>query len=183
MTKIPEGTFFIPTTGFFDELSEILKGKKALEVFSGNGLLASELSSRGIAIKATSILSGMDGHSKHMYSDVEDIDAVKAVRKYKCDHDILIFCWATTTVEAFYALITWGFDKPVIFIGERPIIDKPFFLPGCATDEFHDAFRVDYEIKSYTRKNLLDNAVYGHLDTNLFDKVNDKILAGAYRYN
>ena len=70
-----------------------LKDKRILEVFAGNGLLASLLAEKGVFVNATSLLSGHDGHQEGMHYDVALMDARKAVQVYGDDSDVLLVSW------------------------------------------------------------------------------------------
>ncbi|WP_210499308.1 hypothetical protein [Vibrio crassostreae] len=152
------------TPDFVDQLANTLKGKKVLEVFGGNGYLANELHKRGIDIHCTSILSGMDGHEENLFFDVENITASDAVLRYGSDYDVLLMCWATVTNDADLALIFWGVNKDIVYIGERnqPELGK-MGLAGCATDRVHELLKPVLNLDDYTPKNMLDTAFVGRI--------------------
>ena len=148
------------TEPFLNSLAEQLKGKRVLEIFAGNGFLASELEKRGITILPTTIFSGHDGHAEKMYTDVLEIDALSAVKEYTDDHDILLVCWPTTTEETWKASMEWGSEKPIFFIGEAPKPGNPY--PGCASDTFFEAVEQTNTIPGYEPRNYLDSAYIMH---------------------
>lgn len=125
---------------FCSELARITNGKNVLEIFSGNGLLAKKLADLGCHITSTSILSGMDAHDINLFFDVENIDCITAVEKYKDSHDYLLVSWPTVTRAAVDALDLWGEEKPIIYIGESHMTDPDMRgCVGCATDDFHES--------------------------------------------
>jgi len=125
------------TPSFLDDLADLLAGKRVLEVFAGNGLLAASLAQRGIAITATSLFSGHDGHRAGLLYPVIELDAVAAVHAFGNDADILLMSWPTTTDAAAVAALVWGPVRDIIFIGEVTDYGKGH-LGGCATDLFFE---------------------------------------------
>jgi len=158
------GAYWTPNLQFVDELGEFLKGKRVLEVFAGNGFLASLLAARGVSVRATTQFSGHDAHQHGLYHDVEDVDAVTAVRQYGHEHDVLLMCWPTVTPAALLAVAEWGADRDLVFIGEVTDYEKGHF-GGCATDEFFACMAFTQRFTSY-RGNMLEAALVGrlHLD-------------------
>lgn len=127
------GVFFQPQAAFLDELAQYLAGKRVLEVFAGNGLLAAHLAERKVMVTATSLFSGMDCSINGLYHPVEELSAVDAAGKYRETHDVLLMSWPTVTDEAYWAARIMG--KPVVIIGEYTDYAQSL-LGGCATDEF-----------------------------------------------
>lgn len=146
------------TPGFVDHLAGRLQGQRVLEIFSGNGYLASELRRRGVDIRPTTIFSGHDGHQYGMHCDVEEIDAIEAVKAHGTDSDVLLMAWPTTTVAAVKAVLEWGATKPIFYIGEVTDYAKRR-LGGCATDHFFEAISVVDKIGGYEPKNALEQAI------------------------
>lgn len=127
------GVFFQPHAEFLDELAQYLAGKRVLEVFAGNGLLAAHLAARKVSVTATSLFSGMDCSIKGVYHPVAELSAVEAAGKYRETHDVLLMSWPTVSEEAYWAARIMG--KPVVIIGEYTDYAQNH-LGGCATDEF-----------------------------------------------
>lgn len=140
------GLFWRHSPAFIKQLAQALQNKRVVEIFAGNGYLASLLSREGIHVTATSVLSGMDAHQDGLYHPVEELNAVHAVLKYRDDHDVLLMAWPTTTDQAFVAATYWG--KPIVFIGEVTDYAKGQ-LGGCATDEFFEHFEVTHTFDTY----------------------------------
>lgn len=155
--KIPLGTFYIPNKLFFKELAQYIGDRSVLEVFAGNGLLASELQKLGVDVHPTSIHSDYDNYKNKPYTEVEGIDCVNAVIKYGEEKDILLVSWATADQALYLASLLWDKDKEIIFMGEcyHGIIDC---LPGCASDEFHELITPTHFFQQYTPKNGVDRA-------------------------
>lgn len=165
--KIPAdaaGIFWRVNQEFIDELSAKLRGKRVLEVFAGNGLMAALLHARGVDIVATSILSSMDAHERGLYHPIQEMDAVEAVLTLHQDCDVLLMCWPTVTQKAVRAAMHWSAikDAPIVFIGEYTDYSKNH-LGGCATDEFFEMFKIDQTFSSY-RGNALERACIGVME-------------------
>lgn len=141
------GLFWRPNEAFVAELAGALEGQRVLEVFAGNGYLASVLASRGIEVLATSVLSGMDAHWEGLYHPVVECDAVSAVDRFGAGYDVLLMSWPTVTEQAFVAARLWG-DKPICFIGEVTCYETAH-LGGCATDRFFECFEPARTFSSY----------------------------------
>ncbi|MDB5930970.1 MAG: hypothetical protein JWR60_2677 [Polaromonas sp.] len=141
------GLFWRPNEAFIADLAAALEGQKVLEVFAGNGYLASVLTRRGVEVLATSLLSGMDAHSEGLYHPVVECDAVSAVQALGAGYDVLLMSWPTVTEQAFLAACLWG-DKPICFIGEVTCYATAR-LGGCATDRFFECFEPERTFASY----------------------------------
>ncbi len=137
-------------TDFVDDLASWIGDRKVLEVFAGNGVLASELSKRGVDIVATSIHSySYDGERKDFAFDVKECEATRAVHEYGQDRDILLMSWPTTIDEgAAGAALLWGQDRLIVFIGEVTDLKNGFY-GGCATDLFFDMTEETASFDSY----------------------------------
>lgn len=161
------GTFFSPSELFADELAHHLEGKRVLEVFGGNGLLSKQLNIRGIEVKCTSIHHDMDGYRHNPFYEVENISGYNAVRKYGGDFDVLLMSYPTADSGALRAIIAWGEDKPIIYIGERTTFSDGKYpnisdLAGCACDDFHKYLSPSKFFKSYTPRGHLACAFSGY---------------------
>jgi hypothetical protein len=152
--------YWRPNPEFIAELLERLRGCKVLEIFAGNGYLASLLNEGGIHIISTTRFASHDGHDIRMYYPVIEMKASEAVKKYGEQSDILLMSWPTVTEEAIRAVRLWG-TKPFLFIGE--ITNYPRNeLGGCATDSFFEETFFYQEFKTY-RGNYIEKAVMGRL--------------------
>ena len=163
MTKpVSWGTF---SPEFLDDLTTWIDGRRVLEVFAGNGLLAKHLTERGVDIVATTIFSGHDGHNYGMQFDVEDLDATNAVIKYGNEADILLMSWPVASEAATKAALQWGDEKPMVFIGEVTNHELGFGgLGGCASDLFFDITNEGKVFSSYTPRNMLERAAIRYVD-------------------
>jgi hypothetical protein len=171
--KYPEYVYWKPNLEFISELTDYLSNKKVLEIFAGNGYLASLLKDKNIDIKATSILSGMDGHNIKLFDNVENIKASSAVSIYKNDYDVLMLCWPTTTEDAVKAILSWGPDKDIVFIGEYTDYSK-HQLGGCATDLFFEITEDIHTFQSY-KGNIYEKASVMRLKKDYLDTIIKKI--------
>jgi hypothetical protein len=146
------------TKSFLDSLAIQLQNKRVLEVFAGNGFLASELVKRGVDLHATSLFAGHDGHDFGMYHDVEEMEASEAVRTYGAASDILLMSWPTSTNAAAKAILEWGHVKPIYYIGEMTNYEKGH-LGGCASDVFFEMTDIEESIPPYETRNIMEHAV------------------------
>jgi hypothetical protein len=133
-----EGIFTYINKPLIDGLCELFAGKNVLEVYAGRGHMSALLHERGINVKSTSLRQGHDGSEAlgHVF-DVEDMDAVSAVKNYKEWMGALLVCWPTTDSGMFNVLRNLPKGMPIVFIGE--VTDytlNPPFLGGCASDDF-----------------------------------------------
>lgn len=153
-------SFFKPSGAFIDELADYLRGKQVLEIFAGNGLMAQLLSSSGVSITATSLLSGHDGHQQGMNFSVEEMEARIAVQTYGDNSDVLLVSWPVADQSILPAVDLWGSKKPIVYIGEAPNPTLPGLsgLPGCACDEFFERITWEREFESYPATNMLEKA-------------------------
>jgi hypothetical protein len=149
--------FWRPNKDFLEELCNYLQGKKVLEIFAGNGYLASQLKGN-LKVTATSRFSGYDGH-ENLYYPVKEMAAIEAIKKYGYSHNILLICWPTVTEDVTRAVVEWGISKEVIFIGEVTNYEKNE-LGGCASDSFFQLMKWHHEFKSY-KGNYIEHALVG----------------------
>lgn len=113
--------------------------RKCLEVMSGTGALSFALKQQGTDIMATDDFSwtGQNNwnQSKNYWTDIENIDAIEAVKKYGKDVNIIIMSWPYMDDIAYKVLLKMREVNPfciMIFIGEG--------YGGCtASDEFFDS--------------------------------------------
>jgi len=152
------------TDPFLDELVGIIGNRTVLEVFAGNGLLASKLASRGVDIIATSQFAGHDGHEIGLHHRVLEMDATEAVLTVGSNAEILLMSWPTADEGATKAALAWGADRPIIFIGEITQFDKGALgLGGCASDIFFQITVIERDIPAYEPRNFLERAVVMHV--------------------
>jgi len=137
---------FIKQMGFslvsFDwiiPLSKWIGSRKCLEVMSGTGSLSFALKQQGTDIMATDDFSwtGQNNwnQNKNYWTNIENIDAVKAVEKYGKEVNVIIMSWPYMDDIAYKVLLKMREVNPfciMIFIGEG--------YGGCtASDEFFDS--------------------------------------------
>jgi 2-polyprenyl-3-methyl-5-hydroxy-6-metoxy-1,4-benzoquinol methylase len=120
-------------------LSKWIGERKCLEVMAGTGSLSYALKEQGVNIIATDNFS-WDGQNNwnetnNYWTEIENIDAVEATRKYGKDVDIIIMSWAymdDTAYRILQAMREVNPDCIMIFIGES--------CGGCtASDEFFES--------------------------------------------
>jgi hypothetical protein len=148
---------------FLDELARHLRGKRVLETFAGNGLLARLLRERGVDIHPTSLFTGHDGHEQGMHCEVEKIDARMAAVSYRDSHDVLLMCWPTSDEFAMQSALLWGEGRPIVFIGEVTDLERGH-LGGCASDLFFELSTETHRFESYdSARSGLDRAAVREL--------------------
>lgn len=151
------------TRKFTSTLASELAGRKVLEVFAGNGLLASIMHDHGTDWTATSLFMGHDGHDMGMFHPVVEMEALAAVMSLGRDMDVLFMSWPTTTEHARRAVQEWGrtYGKPVFYVGEmpRPGLGEMGMYPGCASDRFFQVTQVVRPLPGYQPRNAMDRAV------------------------
>lgn len=145
---------------FITEILGYLRRYKVLEIFAGNGYLASLLNEGGIHITSTTRFSSHDGHQFGMHFPVIEMEASQAIKEYGEQSDILLMSWPTVTEEVINAVRLWG-TKPFLFIGEITNYSKNE-LGGCATDRFFEETVFYKKFKTY-RGNYIEKAVMGRL--------------------
>jgi len=136
------------TDAFVDELAAFFRGKRVLEVFAGNGALASLLARKGVSVTATSLFMGHDGHEMGNNFPVIEMDAAEAVLSLGDDHDVLLICWPTVTNRVTVATQLWGAGREFVYIGEFTDYSKNQ-LGGCADDEFFETIESFVPFASY----------------------------------
>jgi len=104
------------------ELAKWIDDRKCLEIMAGVGWLSKALSNHGIDIIATDDSSWTTKGKRHENMSpvhpIEKLDAINAIKKYK-ERDILLVSWPPYTDETIVKCCDeWGYDKPIIYIGE-----------------------------------------------------------------
>jgi hypothetical protein len=141
---------------FIEQLTDYVRGRRVLEVFAGNGLLAKKLTDKGVSVKATSEFTGHDYHRLGFHHDVEELEAAAAVKRYSDESDILLMSWPPPTEHALRASILWGSERPIVFIGEVTKVET-LQLGGCASDLFFELTDEDGAFDAY-EGNVFDRA-------------------------
>lgn len=155
------GTWGHFTEKFVDELADWIGGRTVLEVFAGNGLLASMLDRRGVDIVATSLFRGHDGHERGLHFPVTEMRATDAARQFN-DRDILLMSWPTADEGALHAALSWGEERPIVFIGEVTVIEQGL-LGGCGSDMFFELTSQTEAFRHYRPSNILERAAVREL--------------------
>ena len=139
---IREQGFAVVCKKWIKPLAEWIGKRKCLEVMAGCGSISYALQQEGVNIIATDNFS-WDGHNswnstKKYFTDIENIDCVKAVEKYGKDIDIIIMSWAYMDDNAYKTLIKMREINPsaiMIVIGEGQ--------GGCtANDDFFEEINI-----------------------------------------
>lgn len=109
-------------------LSKWIDGRSCLEVMSGSGALAYALREQNVKIIATDSFSADDNFSYYwkddgmMWAEVENIDALGAVKKYGKRTDLIIISWPfmdNTATEVLEEMRSTNPDCMMIYIGEE----------------------------------------------------------------
>ena len=86
--------FALITEKFIEDLVEYIGDKKCLEIMSGTGCLSKSLIDKGVDIICTDNYSWNNVFNmKDTWTDVEDIDCLKAIEKYGKDVSYIICSW------------------------------------------------------------------------------------------
>lgn len=144
--------FALVSEQWINPLADYLKGHKCLELMAGLATITSALQKRGVDIIATDDKSWRDGIWKGKeWTDVEEIDAIEAIKKYGADVDYIIMSWAYMDNTAYRCLQAMREVNPnckMIVIGES--------WGGCtADDSFFDSVELieDYIIDNIVNTN------------------------------
>ena len=123
-------------------LAKYLSGKKCIEIMAGSGMISYGLKNEGIDIIATDDFSW---EISNQWTDIEQIDCLKAIRKYAVERPYIIMSWPEMNAEAFHVLTTMREVNPMarlIYIGE--------YGGCCANSDFVNAANIidsDYSRK------------------------------------
>jgi hypothetical protein len=118
-----------------------------------------------VNIKATSLLSGHDGHQYGMQFDVEELDASSAIKSYGDTSEILLMSWPVASEAATKAALLWGHERPIVFIGEVTNHDLGFGgLGGCASDLFFELTNEGKVFNAYKPRNMIERAAIRFVD-------------------
>lgn len=93
---IKSGIYALITKTLVNNLADLLKGKRCLEVMAGRGRLAHHLNQAGVSVLAT------DDNSWSLNDlNVKKMSGLDAVRQYYDQMDVLILCWPPMTNADF----------------------------------------------------------------------------------
>ena len=138
-------------------LAEFIGNRKVLEIMSGKGALAKGLIDEGVSIKPTDNFSWeAPGFFNNLWTDIEDINALDAIKKYAKDYDILLASWMPyEDIISYEILLEMRKQNPnmiMLFIGED--------LGGCcACDKFFEAAQ---RIENKTIEDIIKNVFRVH---------------------
>lgn len=123
---------------WINPLADYLSGHKCMEIMCGLGAISASLQKKGIDIISTDNGSWDDRWKNNVWTEVEKIDAVEAIRKYGADIDYIIMSWAYMDDTAYRCLQAMREVNPnckMIVIGED--------WGGCtADDSFFDSIEI-----------------------------------------
>lgn len=141
--------FVLLSVTWLKPLSEWIGNRRCLEVMSGTGSLSYGLKQYGINITATDNFSWNQFSSRTFedyWTNIENIDAIEAVKKYGKDTDIIVMSWAYMDDTAFRVLKTMREVNPscvMICIGE--------WEGGCTADDNFFENLIEVEDKGFHR--------------------------------
>lgn len=110
---------------FIHDISKYVNNKKGLEIMAGNGYISKGLRNLNQDIIATDSMEWVNENEtgKHLLIDVEKIDALSAIEKYKNDIDYIIMCWSPDGIEIDVDILnkirSMDRDIDFIVIGEK----------------------------------------------------------------
>ena len=139
--------FLLVNKDMCEDLAEFIGNGKCLEVMAGLGSLSYGLRQEVVDIITTDLYIDHPLNYNNIWCDIEQIDAVEAVRKYGKDVDYVIMSWPRgdekhTAYQVAKELYKIDPNKVLIYIGEQE--------GGCCADEM---FFAGIE---YTNKNKFD---------------------------
>lgn len=136
---LARGMYAFVCWDWVDPFVEWIAGRKCLEVMAGNGWLAKALRMKGVDLIATDDNSWRGNKKRNwgdFVSDVEEMDAVAAIKNYVKDVDIVIMSWPYMDDVASDVLTMMNKFNPnavLVYIGEGD--------GGCtASSEFFNSF-------------------------------------------
>lgn len=136
------GMFGFVSWKWLNPFAEWIGSRKCLEIMSGRGWLSYALRSKGVNTIATDNFSWHKNEQFQLWNEtvtnVENIDAVSAIKKYGKDVDIVIVSWpepGDTTFNSLKTLNNINPDALFIFIGE-------WEESVCANNDFFNSFKV-----------------------------------------
>lgn len=131
---VDEFSWAVPNQKAIQRIKNFVRGRKVLEVGSGNGLWSRLLQQNGVHITPTDSFSSHGAEKarfdkQRLFTDVKDMKAIDAVEKHEAS--VLMICWPPYECSlAANALYNFKGDG-LIFIGESK--------GGCtANDRFFD---------------------------------------------
>ncbi len=110
---------------FIHDISKYVNNKKGLEIMAGNGYISKGLRNLNQDIIATDSMEWVNENEtgKHLLTNVEKIDALSAIEKYKNDIDYIIMCWSPDGIEIDVDILNKirSIDRDIDFIviGEK----------------------------------------------------------------
>ena len=166
--------FLLVTKEWVEDLSNAIGDKKCLEIMAGSGALSKTLKDKGTNVIATDNFSWRKNEngssteswttdSGNHYCDIEQLDAVEAIKKYK-DVDYILMSWAPyedpIATEVLKAMREYNPNAVLIYFGEG--------WGGCtANDEFFELVE-EVEINGFDFVNV--PSWYGINDTMILYK-------------
>jgi len=135
---LKKGMFALVTWSWITPLAKWIGDKKCLEVMAGRGWLSLALQSLGINIIATDNYSWIKERNwDEPVTEVEELDSLKAIKKYGKDIDLLIVSWPYMDEDAYNTIKELSIINPnaqIVYIGEE--------MGGCtANDDFYEHFQ------------------------------------------
>ena len=131
------------------QLSDWIGDRSVLEIMAGSGWLTKALHNHGAKVYPTDANSHNKVFQRAM--PVKQLGAIKSVKKYCSQVDVLLVSWPYMDDVLVNALQHWDSNKPIIYIGEKK--------GGCtASDAFFNGFQPTNEgnkiqMHRYTRIN------------------------------
>ena len=161
---IKKAGFSLITNKFIRNLAKYIGNSKCLEILSGKGALSKCLQEQGVKIKATDNFSWHDRlDMSDLWTDVEKIDCLEAIRKYGKDTDYIICSWipynSTIGTQILKEMDKVNPNCKLIVIGEGP--------GGCTADDsffdniecVHSDYLGEDDIKGFQRWNCIYDSV------------------------
>lgn len=150
-----------------NKLAKWIGKRKCLEVMSGRGYLSYALKTRGVNLISTDLFT-YDGYRENIFTDIYEMDAVHAVRKFGKGIDIVIMSWPPYAGDIAYRVM-----RELYYVNPKAIIVYIGEFYGCtADDRFHENFKqIEYDDEIESIRDSFERWVY----------INDNIHFGRHR--
>lgn len=128
----------VPSEEVINEIKHFVGQLKVLEVGAGLGLWCYLLKLKGCDIIATDNFSSHFKNYDHKFCDIENLDAVSALKKYS-DKDVLMLVWPPYLDSMAYDALKLFKGNKLVYVGE-PEGD------ACATDDFFELLNKEWKL-------------------------------------
>ena len=115
--------FSLTATNWVTPFASWIGDRRVLEIMSGVGVLAHALKEEGLDVQATDNYTATNFDFNQLWTDIEALDALTAIKKYGAQCDVIIMSWCYTDELGYECLLKMREVNPnavMIYIGEEP---------------------------------------------------------------